>query len=249
MISRLILLAALGLTWALPCQAMGDDEPESGLWSGRDATGDEEAASDLALGSPTVRQAKAWGAGFRYGNGLFDPAAIGLEALSNRQAPTWQYAVDLQQSRQNLLKTETEEPLTSVSSLKLQRTQVTLLARYFFRPELYGSAGLGVKKTAVSWSENERLGTGSAKGQITTTAATLDLRFGQQWAFKNGVYLTFEAAEFTATFAPKAKEMRSAAGSASREVDEASESLRARSRLEGRRPAWEFFNLCIGKMF
>ncbi len=243
----------LGLSGFLGFSGAGradDGKDNAGqVWAKDEAPEEEPEDREARLGSPQVRATKKWGVGLRYGHVFFDPHALGLEAFANYRPPNFQLGADLQAASENLVDSMDEEPMTSVSTLKLQRQQIVFFARYFFLPELYGTAGLGYRQTTVVWEEHERLGTGTAEGKAKSTAMLLDLRVGHQWSFRQGWYLTLEAGEYTAPFAAKTRHSVSRGGARSAEVDERIQSLKDRSAMEGKKPNWELINLCAGRMF
>ena len=142
-----------------------------------------------------------------------------------------------------------EEPLTRVDSFKSQHRQLTFTARYFVRPELFAAVGLGLRQAVARWKEHESLGSGRASGEDLSNTLVIAARFGRQWSFKNGAYLTFEPAAYDAALTKSTKHKLSRQGAKSQEVDERAEPLAERGRLEGIKPTWQFFNLYAGKMF
>ncbi len=245
---RVVLVLVLTAA-ASPFRVLADEEAAHELWSARDATGEEDEAAAAEAGAPTIRAAKALGAGARIGNVFLDPRTAGIEGFSHLYQGRLQAGIDLQTSNANLVETIDEQPMTTVTTLKYRRDQLTLFGRYFFRPETYVAAGLGIRRTMVAWSANERLGTATAHAEQRTTAGLVDVRLGQQWAFKKGYYVAIEAAEYTATFSPRQNGGAQRGGARSLELDEVIAQLDERARREGRRHAWEFFSLCAGKMF
>lgn len=233
-----------------PATAADDAQDNAGqVWAKDEAPEEEPEERTARLGSPQVRATKTAGVGLRYGHVFFDPHALGLEAFMNYKPPNFQLGADFQVASQNLLDAVEEEPMTSVSSYKMRRQQVVFFARYFVLPELYGTVGLGHRQTVVTWEENERLGTGTAEGTAKTSAMLLDLRIGHQWSFRKGWYLTFEAAEYSAPFASKTRHSVSRGGDRSHELDERIQELKDKGWVAGKKPNWELFNLCAGKMF